>query len=234
LIQLQASKVRRLVRLVKYAAKKAINEARLDLEGTEEHPNLICGKDVVFSIHESALINGTLRLGSGSVLTMQAGSSLSIGLNSWIGPQCVINLLAGSQLMIGDKCWFLQDNWVEVGAGSAIKIGNGTTVQKRCELHGEVKIGQNCLFAPSVFVSSGGHSFDKDPALTIREQDQLYSESRPVVIGSNVWLGIRSWIAPGITIADGTVVGANSVVTKSTLPYSVNAGVPARLIRTYK
>lgn len=54
--------------------------------------------------------------------------------------------------------------------------------------------------------------------------------SRPVVIEDDCWLGINVVVCPGVTVGRGTVVGANAVVTSSTLPYSIVAGAPARLI----
>jgi acetyltransferase-like isoleucine patch superfamily enzyme len=55
--------------------------------------------------------------------------------------------------------------------------------------------------------------------------------SRPVRIGRNVWIGFESCIMPGVTIGDGSIVGARSVVYESIPAYSVAAGNPARIIR---
>jgi acetyltransferase-like isoleucine patch superfamily enzyme len=55
--------------------------------------------------------------------------------------------------------------------------------------------------------------------------------NKPVFIGNDVWVGAKSIILPGITIGDGTVIGAGSVVTKNVLPYTIVAGNPARIIR---
>ena len=53
----------------------------------------------------------------------------------------------------------------------------------------------------------------------------------PVVIGHDVWIGRGATILSGVTIGDGAVVAAHSVVTKSVGPYSIVAGNPARLVR---
>ena len=55
-----------------------------------------------------------------------------------------------------------------------------------------------------------------------------------VVIGENVWIGDKATILPGVSIGDGSVIGANAVVTKDVPPYSVVVGNPARIINKVK
>lgn len=61
----------------------------------------------------------------------------------------------------------------------------------------------------------------------------LFSKG-PVIIGKNVWIGDKATILPGVTIGDGSIIGANSVVTKDVPAYSVVAGNPAKIIKTIK
>ena len=51
-------------------------------------------------------------------------------------------------------------------------------------------------------------------------------------VGNNVWLGDKVSILPGVHIGDGSVIGANSVVTHSIPPYSIAAGNPAKVLKT--
>ena len=60
--------------------------------------------------------------------------------------------------------------------------------------------------------------------------DQGAVEGKPIIIGEDCWIGIRSIIMPGVTIGNGAVVGAGAVVTKSVKPYKVVAGNPAKVI----
>ena len=57
------------------------------------------------------------------------------------------------------------------------------------------------------------------------------SEARPVRIGNNAWIGFDAIVLPGVTVGDGSIVGARSVVTEDVPPFSVAAGNPARIVR---
>ena len=55
--------------------------------------------------------------------------------------------------------------------------------------------------------------------------------ARPIRIGKNVWIGFESCVLPGVTIGEGSIVGARSVVVEDVPPYTIVAGNPARVIR---
>lgn len=99
-----------------------------------------------------------------------------------------------------------------------------------------VKIGNNVLFASKIYVSDCSHGSysgdanDSNPT-SIPHDRKLFS--KPVIIEDNVWLGEFVSVLPGVTIGKGTIVGANSVVSKS-LPANVIAvGIPAKPIKRY-
>ena len=63
-------------------------------------------------------------------------------------------------------------------------------------------------------------------------EGELESGSRgDIVIGNDVWIGLRSTILPGITIGDGAIIGANAVVSRDVRPYAIAAGNPAREVK---
>jgi lipopolysaccharide O-acetyltransferase len=99
-----------------------------------------------------------------------------------------------------------------------------------------VVIGDHTLIASRVFISDHNHgnyqNLDAASAPDIPPADRPLS-SRPVYIGSNVWLGEQVCILPGVTIGDGAIVGANSVVTRDVPPNSIAAGNPARVVRVF-
>ena len=92
---------------------------------------------------------------------------------------------------------------------------------------GGLEIGNYVLIGSNVTISSGKHPIEgKDIPVFTRP-----TILQKIVIEDDVWIGAGAVIMPGITIAKGTVIGANSVVTKDTLPYSIVAGVPAKTLR---
>lgn len=99
-----------------------------------------------------------------------------------------------------------------------------------------VKIGNNVLMASKIYISDCSHgsysgdSIHSNPN-SIPINRPLYS--KPVLIEDNVWLGEFVSVLPGVTIGKGTIVGANSVVSKS-LPENVIAvGSPAKPIKKF-
>ena len=93
---------------------------------------------------------------------------------------------------------------------------------------GGITIGNHVLIGSNVTLSSGRHPIDgAEPPVFARP-----SEPVPIVLEDDVWIGAGAVILPGVTLRKGTVVGANAVVTRSTEPYSVVVGAPARKIRS--
>ena len=100
----------------------------------------------------------------------------------------------------------------------------------------KLQIGNFCSIAKNVtFILGGNHMYSTIstyPRHLIDEFDGLDSFSKgPIVIEDDVWIGFGSIILSGVKLSKGTVVGAGSVVTKSTEPYSIVVGNPAKLMK---
>ncbi|MDD5151449.1 MAG: DapH/DapD/GlmU-related protein [Flavobacterium sp.] len=100
----------------------------------------------------------------------------------------------------------------------------------------KVSIGNNVLLASKIYISDCSHGSyagdtnDSNPDIAPAERVLF---SKPVIIHDNVWLGEFVSVLPGVTIGKGTIVGANSVVSKS-LPENVIAvGTPAKPIKKF-
>jgi maltose O-acetyltransferase len=88
-----------------------------------------------------------------------------------------------------------------------------------------IYIGENTLIGPNVNIYASSHPLDKDLRL------KHIGLARPIVIGSDCWIGGNSTILPGVTIGNNVIVGAGSVVTKN-IPNDVTiAGNPAKVIK---
>jgi acetyltransferase-like isoleucine patch superfamily enzyme len=99
-----------------------------------------------------------------------------------------------------------------------------------------VSIGNNVLIASKVYISDSSHGSysgnEDDSSPYVVPQERKYN-TKKVLINDNVWLGEMVTILPGVTIGSGTIVGANSVVSKD-LPSNVIAvGVPAKAIKRF-
>ena len=110
-----------------------------------------------------------------------------------------------------------------LSVGDNVSIGYDNFIQAL----GSVTIGDNVLLAPGVKIWSVNHGY-KDTNIFIRNQMQSLA---PVSIGNDVLVGANTFILPGVSIPDGAVIVAGSVVgKKSYKPYSIIAGNPARVI----
>ncbi|WHF53045.1 DapH/DapD/GlmU-related protein [Chryseobacterium gotjawalense] len=99
-----------------------------------------------------------------------------------------------------------------------------------------VRIGDNVLLASKIYISDcahgsyGGNQHDSHPA-SVPSQRHLFS--KPVVIEDNVWIGEMVSVLPGVTIGTGSIIGANSVVSKSIPPNVIAVGSPAKPIKKF-
>ncbi|HEA31090.1 MAG TPA: colanic acid biosynthesis acetyltransferase WcaF [Leeuwenhoekiella sp.] len=105
-----------------------------------------------------------------------------------------------------------------------VKIGDYTWVGEECVLYslGTIDIGSNVAIAHSVYFNTGGHDYTK---VTF----DIFCE--PVVVEDECWLTNDVYIAPGVTIGKGTIVGARSSVLKSLPGGKICVGTPAKAIK---
>ncbi|MGZ5029196.1 MAG: DapH/DapD/GlmU-related protein [Methylobacter sp.] len=130
------------------------------------------------------------------------------------------------------------DAFAPRGSASVLCIGRHVQINDSVHIGAieQVVIGDHTLIASRVFICDHNHGNyhvqDSACAPEIPPADRPLS-SRPVRIGRNVWLGEQVCILPGVTVGDGAIVGANSVVTRDIPPNSIAAGNPARVIRVF-
>lgn len=135
--------------------------------------------------------------------------NIEIGNNVYIGHNTILKGYYKNKMIIGDHTWIGQN----------------------CFLHsaGGIKIGKAVGIGPMVKISTSMHKEElSKPVLFC---DLEFGE---VIIEAGCDVGIGSIILPGVKIGEGSIVGAGSVVTKEVEPYSVVAGVPAKVLRRRK
>lgn len=143
-----------------------------------------------------------------------------------------------------------------ISIGENVKFGIRTTLAAHKRFHGHIyspslKVGRNCNFGDYINISSinrieigNGVLTGRWVTITDNSHGQIITEEcrqepwqRPlyskgeVVIGDNVWIGDKVTILPNVHIGEGTIIGANSVVTKDLPSNVVAAGNPARIIK---
>lgn len=110
--------------------------------------------------------------------------------------------------------------------GLNIHLGDAAFLNVGCVVldSGRVEIGARSMLGPNVQIYCADHH--RDPKL----RGQLIERALPVNIGQDVWIGGGAIILPGVTIGDGAIVGAGSVVTRDVAPGVTVVGNPARVV----
>lgn len=150
---------------------------------------------------------------------------LTVGESCFLNAAFIFEAKTGA-VTLGDRCY--------IGANSSILCRNG------------VNLGSDVTIAWDVMIyDHDSHSMDwRDRAAMVQLFYERYGNpdcfdrldwsnvrSAPIVIQDRVWIGFGATILKGVTIGEGAVVAARSVVTRDVEPYTVVAGNPARTIR---
>lgn len=159
------------------------------------------------------------------------------------------NCRFAQKAFISKDCVFEGSNFLDKGAsvissrlGYASYVGHDSKIT-RCN------VGKYCCIGPNVRIVHGNHpirdfvsihpafySTKKQAGFTYVDrqkfEEETYAEKNYYVsIGNDVWIGDGACILAGVSIGDGAVIAANSVVTKNVEAYTIVAGVPATIIR---
>jgi acetyltransferase-like isoleucine patch superfamily enzyme len=134
-----------------------------------------------------------------------------------------------NEVKIGESCLISRGVSFIVTETGNIQLGSRIYIGRDCVLASDagIVIGDNTMLAEFVSIIDSDHDTVKN-GIPIRDQELI---PRPVTIGADVWVGRGCAVLKGISIGEGAVVGANSVVTKDIPPFSVAYGCPARVVR---
>lgn len=114
----------------------------------------------------------------------------------------------GQNIVLGER--------VHVGANTSIWAGPG---------HGRIVLGDDVLLGPNIMMTAANYRFNDGAPVT----DQAMDEA-DIVLGRDVWVGAGAVILPGVTIGEGAIIGAASVVTRDVPARAIAVGTPARVV----
>lgn len=142
---------------------------------------------------------------------IEIGNNVILGRECSLTAFCIDNKSNKTIIEIKDNCMFGGDNHITAVCG--------------------ISIGKNLRTGKSVLISDNSHGNPHD-----RKQLDIHPDHRPlytkgpIKIGDNVWIGEKAAVLGGVTIGNGAIIGANSVVTHDVPAYSIAVGCPAKII----
>ena len=165
-----------------------------------------------YAIDRSAKINlhnGELTIGYKYSEADSGTSLLKMGKNAEINVENNFDFMGGAHIMILEN--------------AKLNLGSGY-IHRYCKIRcfKEITIGNNVAISENFTIwDSDVHTFEGN------EQNI----SKPITIGNHVWIGTNVTVLKGVTIGDGAVIAAGSVVTKDIAPKTLAGGIPAKMIK---
>jgi maltose O-acetyltransferase len=132
---------------------------------------------------------------------------------------------------VGDGVWIEAPFYCDYGEN--IRIGRNSFFNFNCLLLDDnlISIGKNALIGPNVQIYTAAHPISAKERIITDPVERYLTQSRPVNIGDNVWIGGSTLIMPGVIIGDNVTIGAGSIVTKSIPDNCLAMGNPCRIVR---
>lgn len=151
----------------------------------------------------------------------------------------------GKRVLVSDKVSIYNTNEIE--------IGDDSRIDDFCVVSGKIKIGKNVHITPGCLVAGGTEGIVFEDFTTLAYHVQVFTQSddysgetmtnstvdvkykneckKPVWIQKHSIVGAGSVVMPGVTLAEGTSIGAMSLVLKSTLPWGIYVGMPVKRVK---
>lgn len=141
-----------------------------------------------------------------------------------IGCNCII----GSNVQL--TCY---DKYGNQKFSPSLVIGDGTQIGDGSHITciNRIEIGKNVLTGRYVLISDNSHGTSSDALNGIPPVLRNMHCKKPTIIKDNVWIGEKASILAGVTVGEGVIIGANTVITKDVPPYTLAVGYPTRFIK---
>mgnify|MGYP001378771259 CR=1 FL=1 len=196
-------------------------------------------KKTVFAEDPLSLV-GALITKARTIWMRQTYPFAGFGYGVSINYSCDIRRPAANRIQIGDCVYIASGTWLNIpehgiDAPPAIILKDGCKIGRRCMISAKnrVCLENDVMLGPSVLITDHSHEF-ANPDLPIHAQG--LTGGGTVVIEKNCWLGHGAAVictSGDLSVGRNSIIGTNSVVTRSVPPYSVVIGNPAKVIRRY-
>ncbi|WP_260926815.1 acyltransferase [Novosphingobium sp. 9] len=111
-----------------------------------------------------------------------------------------------------------------------VVLGERVAIGSRCHIwagntRARILLGDDVLLGPEVMITASSYRFHDGSPVSRQAMDEA-----DIIIGRDVWLGTRAIVLPGVTIGDGAVIGAGTLVNRDIPPMAIAVGTPARIV----
>lgn len=204
------------------------------------HPGTV---GTALKIYNTANVRNRIKVGKGSSFSYKiaklsnvsvkikgTGNKVTIGDFAQL-KDCVITIYGDNNTInIGDRCKLTQADLYIEDSGNVISIGEHTNIAGKTHLAAiestKITIGKECLFSSDVHFRTG------DSHSILNAEGERINPSKDIVIGDHCWIGTKVTCLKGTVVADNTIVGAGSLLTKEYKQGNcVLAGSPAAVIK---
>lgn len=136
----------------------------------------------------------------------------------------------GDRVTVGRFAMIRPSGYYGGEIGEGLVVGNNSNIGAYCYIgcSGLIRIGNNVMMSPRVSLYAENHNYD-DATSDMKSQGVTREQ---ITIEDDCWITSHTVILAGVTIGRGSIIAAGSVVTKDMPPYSIVAGVPAKVIRS--
>jgi len=139
-----------------------------------------------------------------------------------------VHVSGTANIKLEKRCRLGMDVELRTVDAGRIQIGEDTRLNRGCTLtsYAQIRIDDFTIIGEFVSIRDANHGLKRGEPMRYQPHT-----CKPILVGRDVWIGRGSCILPGVTIGEGAVIGANSVVTRDVPDFAIAAGVPAKVIK---
>ncbi|AVK63805.1 transferase [Lactobacillus sp. CBA3606] len=185
-----------------------------------EHEKLLAGQDYDY---RDAELQGLISRGKGLLATINTATDME-------KRQAAMQSFFGA---MGER--FVINGHFNAIYGAHMQVGDDVFINGNCTFQdsNRITLGDRVVIAPDTKLYCGGHALDARQRFGTRADGSKYliTMTKPITIGSDVWIGGNVTIIGGVHIGNNVVVGAGAVVVKDVPDNTIVGGVPAKVIK---